>query len=148
VALRVERHVENARKVADFLRNDSRVAWVNYAGFEDSPHYPMAQKYLGGRASSLLTFGITGGFAAGCACYDALKLIKRLVNIGDAKSLACHPASTTHRQMSPDEQRQAGVTPEMIRLSIGIEHVSDIIADLDQALAAAHPGAVSVRAAE
>jgi O-acetylhomoserine (thiol)-lyase len=148
VALRVERHVENARRVAEFLRNDSRVAWVNYAGFEDSPHYPMAQKYLGGRASSLLTFGIKGGFAAGCACYDALNLIKRLVNIGDAKSLACHPASTTHRQMSPEEQKNAGVMPEMIRVSIGIEHVSDIIADLDQALAAAHPGAVAVRAAE
>jgi O-acetylhomoserine (thiol)-lyase len=148
VALRVERHVENARRVAEFLRKDSRVAWVNYAGFEDSPHYPMARKYLGGQASSLLTFGIKGGFSAGCACYDALKLIKRLVNIGDAKSLACHPASTTHRQMSPEEQKKAGVMPEMIRLSIGIEHVSDIIADLDQALAAADPGAVSVRAAE
>jgi O-acetylhomoserine (thiol)-lyase len=147
VALRLERHIENARKVAAFLRDDPRVAWVNYAGFEDSPHYAMAQKYLGGRASSLLTFGINGGFAAGCAFYDALKLIKRLVNIGDAKSLACHPASTTHRQMTPEEQRQAGVTPEMIRLSIGIEHVSDIIADLDQALAAAHPNA-SVQAAE
>jgi O-acetylhomoserine (thiol)-lyase len=148
VALRVERHVENARKVAEFLRSDSRVAWVNYAGFADSPHYPMAAKYLGGRASSLLTFGIKGGFDAGRAFYDALTLIKRLVNIGDAKSLACHPASTTHRQMSPEEQKKAGVTPEMIRLSIGIEHVSDIIADLDQALAAAHPGAASVRAAE
>ena len=108
----------------------------------------MARKYLGGQASSLLTFGIEGGFAAGCACYDALKLIKRLVNIGDAKSLACHPASTTHRQMSAEEQKNAGVSPEMIRLSIGIEHVSDIIADLDQALAAAHPEAASVRAAQ
>jgi O-acetylhomoserine (thiol)-lyase len=147
VALRVERHVENARNVAEFLRNDSRVAWVNYAGFEDSPHYAMAQKYLGGRASSLLTFGIDGGFGAACVFYDALRLIKRLVNIGDAKSLACHPASTTHRQMTREEQRQAGVTPELIRLSIGIEHVSDIIADLDQALAAAHPNASS-RAAE
>jgi O-acetylhomoserine (thiol)-lyase len=148
VALRIERHVENARKVAEFLRSDARVGWVNYAGFEDSLHYPMAVKYLGSRASSLLTFGINGGFDAGCAFYDALKLIKRLVNIGDAKSLACHPASTTHRQMSPQEQKNAGVTPEMIRLSIGIEHVSDIIADLYQALAAAHPGATAVRAAE
>ncbi len=147
VALRVERHVENARKVAEFLRDDSRVAWVNYAGFEDSPHYAMARKYLGGRASSLLTFGIEGGFGAACAFYDALQLIKRLVNIGDAKSLACHPASTTHRQMSREEQTKAGVTPELIRLSVGIEHVSDIIADLDQALAAAHPNASS-RAAE
>jgi O-acetylhomoserine (thiol)-lyase len=148
VALRVERHIENARKVAEFLRSDPRVAWVNYAGFADSPHYPMAVKYLGGGASSLLTFGIKGGFDAGCAFYDALTLIKRLVNIGDAKSLACHPASTTHRQMSAEEQCQAGVTPEMIRLSIGIEHVSDIIGDLAQALAAAHPDAASVRAAE
>jgi O-acetylhomoserine (thiol)-lyase len=148
VALRVERHVENARKVADFLRNDPRVAWVNYAGFEDSPHYAMARKYLNGQGSSLLTFGIEGGFAAGCEFYNALKLIKRLVNIGDAKSLACHPASTTHRQMSAEEQKGAGVRPEMIRLSIGIEHSSDIIADLDQALAAAHPNAAAARAAE
>jgi O-acetylhomoserine (thiol)-lyase len=148
VALRVERHVENARKVAEFLRNDQRVAWVNYAGFEDSPHYRNAAKYLGGRASSLITFGIEGGFEAGRSFYDALKLIKRLVNIGDAKSLACHPASTTHRQMSAEEQKHAGVTPEMIRLSIGIEHVSDIIADLDHALTAAHAGARAIRAAE
>lgn len=135
VALRVERHVENARKVAEFLRDHPRVDWVNYAGFEDSPHYPMAVKYCGGQASALLTFGIKGGFEAGRAFYDELKLIKRLVNIGDAKSLACHPASTTHRQMSAEEQSHAGVTPEMIRLSIGIEHISDIVGDLDQALA-------------
>ncbi|MGJ4946048.1 O-acetylhomoserine aminocarboxypropyltransferase/cysteine synthase family protein [Bradyrhizobium sp. HKCCYLS1011] len=134
VALRMERHVENARKVAEFLRNDPRVAWVNYAGFSDSPYYPLVQKYLGGRASSLFTFGIRGGLEAGKAFYDSLKLITRLVNIGDAKSLACHPASTTHRQMSAEEQRKAGVLPETIRLSIGIEHISDIIEDLDQAL--------------
>jgi len=137
VALRVERHVENGRKVADFLRADPRVAWVNYAGFEDSPYFPMAQKYLGARATSLLTFGIEGGHEAGKAFYDRLGLIKRLVNIGDAKSLACHPASTTHRQMPPAEQLKAGVRPETIRLSIGIEHIDDIIADLDQALDAA-----------
>ncbi len=137
VALRIERHVENARKVAEFLRRDSRVEWVSYAGFEDSPHYALAAKYLGGRASSLFTFGIRGGLEAGKAFYDALKLITRLVNIGDAKSLACHPASTTHRQMSAEEMRLAGVKPEMIRLSIGIEHVDDIIEDIDQALAAA-----------
>jgi O-acetylhomoserine (thiol)-lyase len=148
VALRVERHVENARKVAEFLRHDPRVAWVNFAGFKDSPHYPMAVKYLDGRASSLLTFGIKGGLEAGRDFYDALKLIKRLVNIGDAKSLACHPASTTHRQMSAEEQRQAGVGPETIRLSIGIEHVSDIVADLDQALAAALPVLAASSAAE
>ena len=137
VALRVERHVENARLVAEFLRNDSRVEWVNYVGFPDSPYHTLAQKYLGGRACSLMTFGIQGGFEGGTQFYDALKLVKRLVNLGDAKSLACHPASTTHRQMSPDEQRRAGVKPETIRLSIGIEHVDDIINDLDQALSAA-----------
>jgi O-acetylhomoserine (thiol)-lyase len=134
VALRVERHVENARKVADFLRNDPRVEWINYAGFPESPYHALAQKYLGGRACSLMTFGVRGGFAAGEDFYDKLKLIKRLVNMGDAKTLACHPASTTHRQMSPEEQAKAGVRPEMIRLSIGIEHIEDIIGDLDQAL--------------
>ena len=137
VALRVERHVENARKVAEFLRNDPRVDWVNYAGFPDSPYYALVQKYLNGNASSLFTFGIKGGMEAGKTFYDALKLITRLVNIGDAKSLACHPASTTHRQMSAEQQRMAGVLPETIRLSIGIEHVSDIIEDIDQALAQA-----------
>jgi len=136
VALRVERHVENARAVAKFLRADPRVEWVSYAGFEDSPYHALANKYLGGRASSLLTFGVRGGLPAGKAFYDALKLVKRLVNIGDAKSLACHPASTTHRQMSPAEQAHAGVRPETIRISVGIEHVDDIIEDLDQALAA------------
>jgi O-acetylhomoserine (thiol)-lyase len=138
VALRVERHVENARKVAEFLRSDRRVDWVNYAGFADSPYHALAQKYFAGHACSLLTFGVKGGFAAGTRFYDALGLFKRLVNMGDAKSLACHPASTTHRQMSAEEQRKAGVRPEMIRLSIGIEHIDDILADLDQALDAAH----------
>jgi len=136
VALRVERHVENGRRVAEFLRADPRVAWVNYAGFPDSPYYALAQRYLGGRACSLLTFGINGGFEASKKFYDALKLVSRLVNMGDAKTLACHPASTTHRQMSAEEQRKAGVRPEMIRISVGIEHADDIIADLDQALEA------------
>lgn len=135
--LRMDRHFENGERVARFLRRDSRVAWVNYAGFTDSPYYSLAQKYLGGRACSLLTFGIQGGYEAAKSFYDALHLIKRLVNLGDAKSLACHPASTTHRQMSPEEQHKAGVHPEMIRISVGIEHIDDIIADLDQALAAA-----------
>ncbi|KAF2992672.1 O-acetylhomoserine aminocarboxypropyltransferase/cysteine synthase [Methylocystis sp. MJC1] len=135
VALRVERHVENARKVAAFLRDDPRVAWVNYAGFPESPYYPLAQKYLGGRVPSLLTFGVKGGLEAGKRVYDSLRIIKRLVNIGDAKSLACHPASTTHRQMTPDEQAKAGVLPEMLRISVGIEHIDDIIEDLDNALA-------------
>jgi len=146
VALRVERHVENGRRVAEFLRQDRRVAWVNYAGFPDNPYHALAQKYLGGRACSLLTFGIEGGFEAGRKFYDALELVTRLVNMGDAKSLACHPASTTHRQMSPEQQRRAGVRPEMIRISVGIEHADDIIEDLDQALGAtgsAHRVAVS-----
>jgi O-acetylhomoserine (thiol)-lyase len=137
VALRVERHVENARRVAEFLRADPRVASVSYAGFPESPYYGLVQKYLGGRACSLLTFAIRGGYDAGTRFYDALRLFKRLVNLGDAKSLACHPASTTHRQMSPEEQRLAGVGPETIRLSVGIEHIDDILADLDQALGAA-----------
>jgi O-acetylhomoserine (thiol)-lyase len=140
VALRVERHVENARRVAEFLRDDPRVAWVNYAGFPDNPYYPLAVKYLQGRACSLVTFGVRGGFEGGCRFYNALALIKRLVNLGDAKSLACHPSSTTHRQMSAEEQRKAGVTPETIRLSIGIEHIDDIIEDLDGALDAAARG--------
>ena len=134
VALRVERHVENGRRVADFLRGDRRVEWVSYAGFADSPYFGLAQRYLDGRAASLLTFGTAGGLEAGKAFYDRLRLFKRLVNIGDAKSLACHPASTTHRQMSAAEQLAAGVRPETIRLSVGIEHIDDLIADLDQAL--------------
>jgi O-acetylhomoserine (thiol)-lyase len=146
VALRVERHVANAKRVAEFLRNDPRVEWVNYAGFAENPYHALAQKYLRGRACSLLTFGVRGGFDAGVKCYDAFKLIKRLVNMGDAKSLACHPASTTHRQMSSDEQAKAGVRPEMIRLSIGIEHIDDIIADLDRALDAAAGGRVMLAA--
>jgi len=134
MALRVERHVENAQKVAEYLRNHERVAWVNYAGFPDSPLYPMAQKYLGSKRCSLMTFGVKGGFEQGVKCFDALRLFKRMVNMGDAKSLSCHPASTTHRQLTPEEQAKAGVTPEMIRLSVGIEHIDDIIADLAQAL--------------
>jgi O-acetylhomoserine (thiol)-lyase len=132
--LRIERHIQNGEAVAEFLRRDPRVEWVNYAGFTDSPYYPLAQKYLSGRACSLMTFGIRGGFEAAKSFYDALNLIKRLVNLGDAKSLACHPASTTHRQMSAQEQRKAGVRPEAIRLSVGIEHIDDIIGDLEQAL--------------
>src|SRR5438552_2188763 len=147
VALRIDRHVENGRRVADFLRKDPRVEWVNYAGFPENPFHGLARKYLGGRACSLLTFGVRGGLEGGKKFYDALTLIKRLVNLGDAKSLACHPASTTHRQMSEDEQRRAGVRPETIRLSVGIEHIEDILGDLDQALRATesahrHQGAV------
>jgi O-acetylhomoserine (thiol)-lyase len=134
VALRIERHVDNARRVAAFLQSDPRVSWINYVGFPDNPYHALALKYLDGRACSILTFGVVGGEPAATKFYDALKLVKRVVNLGDAKSLACHPASTTHRQMSSEEQRAAGVTPEMLRLSVGIEHIDDIIADLDQAL--------------
>src|SRR5580704_16308871 len=136
-ALRVERHVENGRKVAEFLRGDPRVTWVRYAGFPDSPYYALAKKYLEGQGCSLMTLGVKGGYESAVRFYDTLKLISRVVNLGDAKSLACHPASTTHRQMSAEEQSKAGVLPEMIRLSIGIEHSDDILADLDQALNAA-----------
>jgi len=137
VALRVERHVENGRKVAEYLHSDPRVEWVKYAGLPESPYHSLAQKYLHGRACSLMSVGIKGGYPAAVKFHDALKLVTRLVNLGDAKSLVCHPASTTHRQMSAEEQRGAGVLPEMIRLSIGIEHIDDIVEDLDQALAAA-----------
>jgi O-acetylhomoserine (thiol)-lyase len=148
VALRVERHVENARKVAHFLRADPRIDWVNYAGFEESPYFTLAGKYLGGQPPSLLTFGVAGGFEAAKAFYDRLGLVKRLVNIGDVKSLACHPASTTHRQMTPAQHAAAGVTPEMIRLCVGIEHADDIIADLDQALHLAGAAQPKLQAAE
>lgn len=136
-ALRIERHVENGRKVAEFLRGNPRITWVNYAGFPESPYYALAEKYLAGQGCSLMTVGVKGGYEAATRFYDALKLFSRLVNLGDAKSLACHPASTTHRQMSPEEQQKAGVLPEMIRLSVGIEHIDDILADLGQALTAA-----------
>ncbi len=134
VALRVERHVENGRKVAEFLRSHPQIAWVNYAGFPENPYFQMAQQYLGGRACSLLTVGVKGGYSAAVRFHDALRLVKRVVNLGDAKSLICHPASTTHRQMTPEQQASAGVTPEMVRLSIGIEHIDDLIDDFEQAL--------------
>jgi O-acetylhomoserine (thiol)-lyase len=137
LAVRVDRHVENAKRVAEFLRSDRRVEWINYSGFDDSIYHPLVHKYLGGRACSLLTFGVKGGFEGGVRFYNALKLVKRVVNLGDSKSLACHPASTTHRQMSPAEQLKAGVAPEAIRISVGIEHIDDIIDDLAQALDAA-----------
>jgi O-acetylhomoserine (thiol)-lyase len=132
--LRMERHVENARKVAEFLRDHPLVEWVSYAGFPDSPLYAMAEKYLKKNRASLLTFGVKGGLEAGIKCFNAFKLFKRMVNMGDAKSLTCHPASTTHRQLTPEEQLQVGVRPEMIRLSVGIEHIDDILEDLAQAL--------------
>ncbi|PNH79828.1 O-acetylhomoserine aminocarboxypropyltransferase/cysteine synthase family protein [Vibrio diazotrophicus] len=134
LSLRMERHCENALKVAQYLQNNDKVSWVSYAGLEDSKFYPLALKYMKGKPSGILSFGLKDGYDAGVRFYDALKIFKRLVNIGDAKSLACHPASTTHRQLSEAEQKQAGVSPEMIRLSVGIEHIDDILEDLEQAL--------------
>ncbi|WP_100752800.1 O-acetylhomoserine aminocarboxypropyltransferase/cysteine synthase family protein [Vibrio salilacus] len=134
LSLRMERHTENALKVAEYLEQHDKVSWVSYAGLPESQYYPLAQKYMGGKPSAILSFGLKDGYEAGVRFYDALQIFKRLVNIGDAKSLACHPASTTHRQLSEQEQKQAGVAPEMIRLSVGIEHIDDILADLEQAL--------------
>jgi O-acetylhomoserine (thiol)-lyase len=136
LALRMDRICTNTIKVAEYLKKHAKVEWVNYAGLPDHADHGLVQKYMGGRASGILSFGVKGGFEAGGRFQDALKLITRLVNIGDAKSLACHPASTTHRQLSPAELAKAGVSPDMVRLSIGIEHIDDIIADLEQALAA------------
>jgi O-acetylhomoserine (thiol)-lyase len=134
LALRMERHCENAEKVANFLQEHPSVEWVNYATLKNSPYKATCDKICGGKASGILSFGIKGGKAAGAKFIDALDLILRLVNIGDAKSLACHPASTTHRQLNPDELATAGVSEDLVRLSIGIEHVDDIIADITQAL--------------
>ena len=137
LSLRMERHCENAQKVAEFLDAHPQVAWVQYAGLPTHPDHALAQKYMGGKPSSILCFGIHGGQAAGAKFIDALQMFYRLVNIGDAKSLACHPATTTHRQLTPDEMASAGVSLDLIRLSIGIEHIDDILADLTQALDAA-----------
>ena len=135
--LRMDRICENALIVAKHLEGHSQVEWVRYAGLESSPHKALADKYLGGKASGILSFGIKGGIEAGTKFIDALQLITRLVNIGDAKSLACHPASTTHRQLGEEELAASGVSADMVRLSIGIENIKDIIADVDQALDAA-----------
>jgi O-acetylhomoserine (thiol)-lyase len=135
--VRMDRHCENALVVARHLQQHPQVAWVRYAGLDDSPDKPLIDKYMGGRASSILSFGIKGGSENGAKFIDALKLAVRLVNIGDAKTLACHPATTTHRQLTPEELAKAGVSEDLVRLSIGIEHIDDIIEDIDQALAAA-----------
>tara|TARA_R110002073_G_scaffold229864_2_gene390770 strand:- start:2155 stop:3429 length:1275 start_codon:yes stop_codon:yes gene_type:complete len=137
LGLRMERHCDNALHVAQYLKQHEQVSWVNYAGLPDSQYHNLCKKMLGGRASGILSFGIKGGINAGTKFIDALQMILRLVNIGDAKSLACHPASTTHRQLSPEELTMAGVSEDMLRLSIGIEHIDDIIADISQALTAA-----------
>ena len=134
LGLRMDRHCENALAVAQFLRGHKKVEWVNYAGLDDSPYRATCDKITGGKASGILSFGISGGKEAGARFIDALQMILRLVNIGDAKSLACHPASTTHRQLNPEELATAGVSEDLVRISVGIEHVEDIIADISQAL--------------
>ena len=136
LALRMERIVENTLAVAKYLKAHNKVSWVSYAGLPDHQDHALAQKYMGGRPSGILTFGVKGGLAAGAKFQDALQLFTRLVNIGDAKSLACHPAATTHRQLSAEEMVKAGVTEDMVRLSVGIEHIDDLKADLEQALQA------------
>jgi len=138
LAVRIARHEENARRVAKYLKADPRVEWVSFTGFPDHPFFELSRRYLGGHAISVLTFGAVGGYDAGLKFFDSVKLLKRLVNLGDAKSLVSHPASTTHRQLSPAEQVQVGVRPDAVRLSIGLEHIDDILEDLDQALEAAH----------
>ena len=134
LGLRMDRHCDNALAVAEYLRGHDKIKWVNYAGLDDSPYKATADKTTGGRASGILSFGISGGQEAGARFIDALQMILRLVNIGDAKSLACHPASTTHRQLNPEELATAGVSEDLVRISVGIEHVEDIIADISQAL--------------
>ncbi|MCB1936842.1 MAG: aminotransferase class I/II-fold pyridoxal phosphate-dependent enzyme [Nitrosomonas sp.] len=134
LGLRMERHCENAEKVATFLQNHLQVDWVNYATLPNSQYYQACQKITSGKASGILSFGIKGGFEAGVRFIDALQMILRLVNIGDAKSLACHPASTTHRQLNDEELARAGVSRDLVRLSIGIENIDDILADIRQAL--------------
>lgn len=135
--LRMDRHCENAQKVAEYLEGHDQVRWVKFAGLQSSPDHALAKKYMDGRAASILSFGIDGGKEAGAKFIDALQLITRLVNIGDAKSLACHPATTTHRQLNEAELESAGVSQDMVRLSVGLEHVDDILADIEQALTAA-----------
>ncbi len=138
LSLRMERHCENALAVAKYLEGHKQVSWVKFAGLKSSAYYKLGRKYCKGKPSSLLSFGIKGGYKKAEKFYDALQIFKRLVNIGDAKSLACHPASTTHRQMTVKEQKSAGVTEDLLRLCVGIEHIDDLIADLDQAFAAAN----------
>jgi len=134
LGLRMERHCENAEKLAQYLHDHNKVSWVNYATLTDSPYKAMSQKITGGKASGILSFGIEGGAEAGAQFIDALQMILRLVNIGDAKSLACHPASTTHRQLDENELAAAGVSTDLVRISVGIENIEDIIADVSQAL--------------
>lgn len=140
LSLRMERHCENALKVAQYLQQHPQVSWVQFAGLPDHPEHALAQRYMGGIPASILSFGIKGGQEAGARFIDALDLVVRLVNIGDTKSLACHPATTTHRQLNDEELAKAGVPRDMVRLSIGIEHIDDILADLKQALEKSEKG--------
>ena len=135
--LRMERHCENALAVAKHLKNHPKVEWVRFPGLPDDPNFELNKKYLRGKGGSMVVFGIKGGNAAGTKFIESLKLFSHLANVGDAKSLAIHPATTTHSQLSPEQQAAGGITPELVRLSVGIEHIDDILADLDQALAAA-----------
>lgn len=137
LGLRMERHCENAEKLAAYLTAHEKVSWVNYAALPDSPYFDTCQKITSGKASGILSFGVKGGAEAGGRFIDALQMILRLVNIGDAKSLACHPASTTHRQLNDDELAAAGVSADLVRISVGIENIADIIADVEQALSQA-----------
>ncbi|MEJ2756452.1 MAG: PLP-dependent transferase, partial [Gammaproteobacteria bacterium] len=134
LGLRMERHCENAEKLAEYLRQHKKVEWVNYAALPDSPYFNICKTTTKGKASGILSYGITGGIEACTRFIDSLEMILRLVNIGDAKSLACHPASTTHRQLNEKELESAGVSADLVRISVGIEHIDDIIADVSQAL--------------
>ncbi len=136
LSVRLPRLEENARIVAAWLAEHPQVTWVSFLGFPDNPYHDLAQRYLGGRVPSIMTFAVRGGREAGIAVYNRVKLFRRLLNMGDAKSLITHPASTTHRQLSPAELEAVGITPDMVRLSIGLEHPDDLIEDLEQALAA------------
>jgi O-acetylhomoserine (thiol)-lyase len=140
LAVRLDRHESNARAVAEYLAGDPRVGWVSYAGFPDHPSYALNQRYLKGRVPAIVTFGAAGGYDAGLRFFNSVDLIKRLVNLGDAKTLVSHPASTTHRQLNAADLAAAGIPPETIRLSVGIEHIDDLLADIDQALDKAAAG--------
>jgi O-acetylhomoserine (thiol)-lyase len=133
--LRMQRHCENAMGVARFLKTHSKVSWVRYPGLEDDPNFPVAKKYLENGFGGMVVFGIEGGLKAGSKFVDSLKLFSHLANVGDAKSLVIHPSSTTHSQLSEDQQKAGGLTPDLVRLSIGIEHIDDIVEDLEQAFA-------------
>ena len=139
--VRLERHEANARAVAEYLAADPRVAWVSFAAFPDHPDHELAMRYLKGRCPSIVTFGTVGGYDAGIRFFDRVNLFKRVVNMGDAKSLVAHPASTTHRQLDAAALERVGVTPDMIRLSVGLEHIDDLLEDIDQALADPSVGA-------